>query len=99
MLAYLPAKVVAAHVHRDTPRPRQRRPEGGVEGDVAVTRTCQPGPGVLAPPPADERSGPTAELRPFQAVDSTAVVEDARRIDAEGLDLGRAVRSSLRLDR
>lgn len=99
MLAHLAAEVVTPYLDRSSARTHECRANGGVEGDIVVAGTREPVPRVPAATATDERPRPPTEPGPLESVDSAAMVEDARRVDADGFDRRRAVRDSVDVER
>ena len=99
MLAHLAAEVVTPDLDRSSARAHECRPHRGIERDVVVTGTREPVPCVPAAPAADERPRPPTEPCALEAVDPAAMVEDARRVDADRLDRRGAVRDGVDVER
>jgi hypothetical protein len=53
-----------------------------------IARPCEAVARVLPPAPIDERPCPPSEPRALQAIEPAAMLEDASRIDGDGLDAG-----------
>jgi hypothetical protein len=64
-----------------------------------VAGTREPVPRVPAATATDERPRPATEPCALQAVDPAAMVEDVRRVDADGLDRRGAVRDGVDVER
>jgi len=99
VLANLAAEVVTAYLDRCSARTHECRPQCGVERDVMVARPREPVPRVPAAAPTDEGARPPPEPCALETVDPAAMVEDARRIDADGLDCRGAVRGGVGVER
>jgi hypothetical protein len=99
VLTHLAAEVVTPHLDPSSAGTDECRPNGGVEGDVMVAGPREPVPCVLAATATDERPRPPTETRALEAVDSAAMLEDALRVDADGLDPRRAVRDGVDVER
>jgi hypothetical protein len=99
VLAHLATEVVTPYLDRSSARTDECRPNGGVEGDVMVARPREPVPCVPAATATDERPRSPTEPRALEAVDAAAMLEDARRVDADGLDRRRAVRDGVDVER
>jgi hypothetical protein len=90
VLADLATHVLLAHGERLRPAagPRRSGTDGGVEGDVAVTASRDPGPGVLAAAERNERAVAAADRAALQAITRRRRVENTGRIDVQLDDAG-----------
>jgi hypothetical protein len=99
VLADLAAEILAANLDRRPRRPYEGSPQGRIEGEIVIARPREAVTRVLPTAPVDERPRPPPEPCPFQPVDSAAVVEDAGRVDRQGLDGRSAVGGRVRVER
>jgi hypothetical protein len=90
VLAHLAAHVLLVDGERLCPAtgPRRGGADGGVEGDVAVTATRDPGAGVLAAAERNERAVAAADRAALEAIGWRRRVEDLGRIDVQLDDAG-----------
>jgi hypothetical protein len=90
VLAHLATHVLLVDGERLCPAagPRRGGADGGVEGDVAVTATRDPGAGVLAAAERNERAVAAADRAALEAIGWRRRVEDLGRIDVQLDDAG-----------